>query len=232
MLEAACMFSPGPFEKMEIAPWTFSPVVTTPVILGDWVAQLLKFILIQSFSDLTVHHQGLLGSPDCSSALMFRGSYLVSLVKEPALGGMFACFCKQSSEFMCRTGDLCKSSSFCNDFKRLYKSGLMNSEHSCTWHSCSVQPQTAARLTPGVHFPLSITPLQKLANATVITIEKFTERLTPKMCFSFCSCANFLFTLINSDWFTFLAEFCFQVNMHCECQGSKVFPRTLALFVV
>lgn len=76
MLEAACMFSPGPFDKMEIAPWPFSPVATTPVILGDWVAQLLKFTLIQSFSDVTVHHQGLLGSPDGSSALMFRGSYL------------------------------------------------------------------------------------------------------------------------------------------------------------
>lgn len=87
--------------------------------------------------------------------------FLLSLVKEPALGGMFACFCKHSSDFMCRTGDLCKSSSFCNEFKGLYKSGLMNSEHRCTWHSCSMQPQTAAQLTPGVHFPLSITPLQK-----------------------------------------------------------------------
>lgn len=42
MLEVACMFSPGPFEKLEIAPWTFSPVATTPVILGNWVGPVAK----------------------------------------------------------------------------------------------------------------------------------------------------------------------------------------------
>lgn len=67
--------------------------------------------------------------------------------------------------------------------------------------------------------------LCKTQQTTVITTEKFTERLTPKMCFSFCSCANFLFTFITTEWFIFLAGLCFWVTMHCECQLSKVFPR-------
>lgn len=56
-----------------------------------------------------------------------------------------------------------------------------------------------------VYHSLSITPMQKPANETVITVKKFTERLTPKIYFSFCSRVNFLFTFTKSDWFTFLA---------------------------
>lgn len=36
------MFSPGPFEKLEIAPWPFSPVAINLVILGDWVGPVAK----------------------------------------------------------------------------------------------------------------------------------------------------------------------------------------------
>ena len=167
--------------------------------------QLLKFVLIQSFSHPTVYknHQRLVGNTDIQVPFPEVLTYLVNLEKESGIRAfvcLFVLFCFLADALMslcaARIGALCKSCSFCSDFKQLCKSGTMNMVVPDIVAGCNHK-----ELHHSLQLYLSLCPshLCKNQQTTAITVERFTERLTPKMCFSFYLCANFLYIFINSD---------------------------------
>lgn len=95
--------------------------------------------------------------------------------------------------------DLCKTCSF--------EVTLMDSVYQESQTVNKVVPEMVSafnckQVHPSLQLYLSLCPshlCKKPANGTVSTTEKFTGRLTPKMCFSFCSLYGFSFH-IYKEW--------------------------------